>query len=371
MKILIVKLSAIGDVIHILPALNAVRKQYPDAHITWLVEEAAYSVIQGHKALDRIIVSKRKTWLKGLVRRSCLKNIREACGFIKDLRDTRYDLILDFQALLKSGVLIGLARGGRKIGFDKGMEHQEHSYIFLNERVPPVDMEVHALTRGMMLLEAIGISSNDVEYNIYISDQDRKKAEDLLQQHKKKEYKLLAAINPVAKWETKLWDNAKFAKLADRLIKQYNAKVFFTGSAEDRELILDIISRMKCKAYNLAGMTSLKILAALYEKASIVVSTDTGPMHLAAAVGTPVVALFGPTAPWRTGPFGDGHQIVRAGLECSPCFKRQCKTAECMKQISIKQVLDAVSRVIEQFNSVKKSTPEGPPARRALSSGMC
>jgi 3-deoxy-D-manno-octulosonic-acid transferase/heptosyltransferase-1 len=340
-KILIVKLSAIGDVIHILPALNAVRKQYPDAHITWLVEEAAYSVIQGHKALDRIIVSKRKTWLKGLVRHSCLKNIREACGFIKDLRDTRYDLILDFQALIKSGVLM------------------------------PVDMEVHALTRGMMLLEAIGISSNDVEYNIYISDQDRKKAEDLLQQHKKKEYKLLAAINPVAKWETKLWDNAKFAKLADRLIKQYNAKVFFTGSAEDRELILDIISRMKCKAYNLAGMTSLKILAALYEKASIVVSTDTGPMHLAAAVGTPVVALFGPTAPWRTGPFGDGHQIVRAGLECSPCFKRQCKTAECMKQISIKQVLDTASRVIEQFNSVKKSTPEGPPARRALSSGMC
>jgi 3-deoxy-D-manno-octulosonic-acid transferase/heptosyltransferase-1 len=310
------------------------------------VEEAAYGVIKGHKALDRIIVSKRKTWLKGLVRRSCLKNIREACGFIKDLRDTRYDLILDFQALLKSGVLIGLARGGRKIGFDKGMEHQEHSYIFLNERIKPVDMEIHALTRGMMLLESIGIQSREAVFNLPVSDQDRNAANDLLIQHGIKTPELLAAINPVAKWETKLWDNAKFAKLADSLIKQYNAKVFFTGSAEDRELILDIISRMKCKAYNLAGMTSLKTLAALYEKTSIVVSTDTGPMHLAAAVGTPVVALFGPTAPWRTGPFGHGHKIIRADLECSPCFKRQCNTIDCMKQISVDQVFDAAMSAI-------------------------
>ncbi len=345
MNILIVKLSAIGDVIHTFPALNAVRKQYPDAHITWLVEEAASSLIEGHTALNRVLVSKRKSWIKGIAGHSYLDNIREACSFIKELRDTKYDIILDFQALLKSGILIGLAKGKRKIGFDKGMQHQEHSYIFLNERVPPVDMEIHALTRGMMLLEAIGISSNDIEYNIYISDQDRKKADDLLQQHEKKEYKTIVAINPVAKWETKLWDNAKFAKLADNLIKQYNAKVFFTGSAEDRELILDIISRMKGKTYSLAGRTTLKTLAAIFEKTDFIISTDTGPMHMAAAVGTPVIALFGPTAPWRTGPFGIDHQIIRADLECSPCFKRQCKTIDCMKQISVEQVLNGVERL--------------------------
>ena len=345
MNILIVKLSAIGDVIHTLPVLNAVRKCYPDAHITWLVEEAASSLIEGHTALNRVLVSKRKSWIKGITGHSYLDNIREAFSFIKELRDTKYDLILDFQALLKSGILIRLARGKRKIGFDKGMEHQEHSYIFLNERIPPVDMEIHALTRGMMLLEAIGIRSYDVEYNIYISDQDRKKADDLLLQHEEKEYKTIAAINPVAKWETKLWDKAKFAKLADSLIKQYNVKVVFTGSAEDRNLILDIISKMKGKAYNLAGMTSLKTLIAVFEKTDFLISTDTGPMHMAAAVGTPVIALFGPTAPWRTGPFGAGHQIIRAGLECSPCFKRQCKTIECMKQISVEQVLDGVERL--------------------------
>lgn len=346
MNILIVKLSAIGDVIHTLPALNAVRKKYPDAHITWLVEEATYSVIKGHKALDKIIVSRRKTWLKGFAGRFCLKNIREACSFIKELRDTRYDLILDFQALLKSGVLIGLARGRRKIGFDKGMDHQEHSYIFLNERIKPVDMEVHALTRGMMLLESIGIHSREAVFNVPISDRDRDAADDLLMQHGIKAPKALVAINPMAKWETKLWDNLKFSSLAERLIKQANADVIFTGGMEDHEAIEYIISNMKTRAANLAGKTDLKTLAALYEKTSIVVSTDTGPMHLAAAIGTPVVALFGPTAPWRTGPFGPGHTIIKADLECSPCFKRQCDTINCMKQITVDEVLDAVMSAI-------------------------
>ena len=233
MNILIVKLSAIGDVIHTLPALNAIRKRYPDAHITWLIEEAASSLIEGHTALNRVLVSKRKTWLKGLAGRSCLNHIREACSFIKHLRDTRYDLILDFQSLLKSGVLIGLARGGQKIGFDKGMDHQEHSYIFLNERIKPVDMEVHALIRGMILLESIGIKSREAVFNVPISDQEHNAANDLLMQHGIKTPGLLVAINPMAKWETKLWDNLKFSNLADRLIEQANADVILTGSQED------------------------------------------------------------------------------------------------------------------------------------------
>jgi lipopolysaccharide heptosyltransferase I len=345
-NILIVKLSAIGDVIHTLPALNAVRKQYPDAHITWLVEEAAAVLLEGHEALDRVIVSKRKHWIRdlGTFRRN--HAVREICGFIRKLRDTKYDMILDFQALFKSGVLIGLARGGRKIGFDKGMEHQEYSYIFLNERVPPVDMEVHALTRGMMLLESIGIQFREVVFNLPVSDQDRNIANDLLMQHGIKTPELLVAINPMAKWETKLWDNLKFSNLADRLIEQANADVIFTGSQEDSEAIEDIISNMKSEAANLSGKTDLKTLAALYEKASIVVSTDTGPMHLAAAIGTPVVALFGSTAPWRTGPFGASHKITRANLECSPCFKRQCNTIDCMKQISVQQVMDAINSIL-------------------------
>ena len=346
MKILIVKLSAIGDVIHTLPSLNAIRKHYPDAHITWLIEEAASSLVIGHEALDRVIISKRKQWIKKIFGQSCLKNIKEAYQFIKELRDTEYDLIIDFQGLLKSAVLIALARGKRKIGFDKGMEHMEHSYIFLNERIPPVNMDNHALLRSLMLINALGIKSKEIEYKIPVSDYTRNITNELLERHGIKGAGLFVAINPVAKWETKLWDNRKFALLADRLIEKYNASVIFTGSQSDKSTIKNIMSFMSKKAVNLAGKTTLKKLAALYEKTRFVISTDTGPMHMAAAVGTPVIALFGPTAPWRTGPFGSEHKILRSGPDCSPCFKRQCNTIDCMKQISVEQVLDAANSIL-------------------------
>ncbi|MFC1488657.1 lipopolysaccharide heptosyltransferase II [Thermodesulfobacteriota bacterium] len=346
MNILIVKLSAIGDVIHTLPALNAIRKHYPRAHITWLVEEDAYPLLEGHAALDRILVSKRKRWLKNPRNLSLINSIKEAYQFIKELRDAEYDLIIDFQALLKSGVLIGLSKGKKKIGFDKGMEHMEHSYLFLNERVPSVNMNNHAILRSMMLLKSLGIHSNEIVYNLPISDQDRMRAEDLMEQHGVKESRPLVAINPLAKWNTKLWNNRKFGRLADILIERYGAGVVFTGSREDRKTIQEIIDGMELKAANFAGKTGLKILAALYEKADFLISTDTGPMHLAAAVNTPVVALFGPTAPWRTGPFGPGHRIIQAGLDCSPCFKRKCETTDCMKEISVEKVLKSALKII-------------------------
>lgn len=346
MNILIVKLSAIGDVIHTMPALNAIRRHYPDARITWLVEEAASGLLEGHEALDRVLVSKRKRWLKNLRTSSRFEAVREAYRFVKELRDTHYDLIFDFQALLKSGILIALARGKRKVGFDKGLEHMEYSYLFLNERVPAVDMEHHALLRGLMLLNALGIASDAIDYKLPVSDNDREKVDDLLSQKRLKNAGKLVAINPVAKWGTKLWPYHKFAQLADRLIEQYDAEIIFTGSLKDRLVIESITSAMKGRAVNLAGKTTLKMLAALYAKADIVVSTDTGPMHLAVSVGTPVVALFGPTAPWRTGPYGSGHQIVRVELECAPCFKRRCGTIDCMHRIAVDQVLDAVKKII-------------------------
>ncbi|MFC1567277.1 lipopolysaccharide heptosyltransferase II [Thermodesulfobacteriota bacterium] len=346
MNILIVKLSAIGDVIHTLPALNALRQHYPEAHITWLVEEAAYDLVKGHEALDRVLVSKRKRWLKDLRGSGCFKAVKESYGFLKELRDTHYDLILDFQALLKSGILIALAKGERKVGFGRGLEHMEHSYIFLNERIPAVDMEHHALSRGLMLLNALGIPTPEVEYKLPLFDDNRQKVEDLLRRYDVENPQQIVAINPVAKWETKLWSNQKFAHLADSLIEEYACEIVFTGSLNDRPAIDNIISKMKSRAANLAGETTLKELAALYSKAQMVISTDTGPMHLAAAVGTPVVALFGPTAPWRTGPYGSGHQIVRVDLECAPCFKRHCETTECMHQIAAAQVLEAASKII-------------------------
>ncbi len=345
MNILIIKLSAIGDVIHTLPVLNALRRYYPDANITWLVEEAAADLVIGHEALDRVMVSKKKQWIKQLKTSLWKPAVLEIFRFIRDLRDTKYDIILDLQALLKSGVMVALSRGGRKVGFGPGMDHQEHSYLFLNERIPAVSMEIHALERGLILLEKIGIPHDLVEYRLPVSDFDRKRADTLLKACTGKHTGPLVAINPVAQWETKLWDITKFSRLADSLIEKYKATVLFTGSPADREYIDSIIAGMGAIAENLAGKTTLKVLGALYEKSDLLISTDTGPMHLGAAVGIPVVALFGPTAPWRTGPFGPGHRVIRSEIVCSPCFKRHCETIGCMKNISVRQVITGIKEL--------------------------
>jgi 3-deoxy-D-manno-octulosonic-acid transferase/heptosyltransferase-1 len=149
------------------------------------------------------------------------------------------------------------------------------------------------------------------------------------------------AVNPVAFWETKLWDEAKFAALCDRIVTELGLPVVFTGENPEG-VIARIRSRMQAPSASVAGETTLRELAALYKMASLLVTTDSGPMHLAAAVGTPVVALFGPTSPERTGPYGEGHIVIRQGLPCSPCFRKTCDTLECMNTIGVDEVLQAV-----------------------------
>jgi ADP-heptose:LPS heptosyltransferase len=153
----------------------------------------------------------------------------------------------------------------------------------------------------------------------------------------------LVVINPVARWKTKLWDEEKFARLADRLITERRAVVIFTGSPDDRAITERILGMMRENALNWAGETTLRELAALASLADLFITTDTGPMHLAAAAGARVVALFGPTAPWRTGPYGPGHVVVRNGRACSPCFRRTCDDGvRCMEEMTVEEVMEKI-----------------------------
>jgi heptosyltransferase-1 len=352
MKILIVKLSAIGDVIHTLPALTALHRHYPDAQIDWLVEDAAADLVRAHASLSRVLVWRRKEFVRLLKAGRLPSAGRLFLSLLLQLRGTHYDLIIDFQALLKSSLWIFLARGRRKAGFDQGMEHSEHSHLFLNERVPAVSMEMHALDRGLTLLHALGIPESQVLYDVPIGEEDGQAAKLLLLASGVRLDQPLVAINPVAKWPTKLWSAKQFSALAGCMLEK-GYQVVFTGSKEDRAVIDEMALPLGSSVIRLDGRTTLKTLAAVYRIASVVVSTDTGPMHLAAAVGTPVVALFGPTSPWRTGPYGKGHVVLRAGVSCSPCFSRSCKTTElepvaCMNRITVEQVVEAVGRTVTE-----------------------
>jgi heptosyltransferase-1 len=347
-SILIIKLSAIGDVVHTLPFLEVIRANFPNARIDWVVEEASSQIIEGHPAIDHVFVSHRTSWQKQLFRRressAALLGIRE---FLKELRAETYDWVVDLQGLLKSALLLGLSRGRRKIGPNWG---KEGSRLFLTE--PPffVEADLHAVEKYLKAADFLECDRTSWKGDIPIREADKRTIEKFLHENKL-ERKILVAINPMAKWATKLWELEKFSALADRFQKELSCNVVFTGSRQDREDVNQIIQRMDENPLNLTGQTNLKELAYLYSRCQLLVSTDTGPMHLAAAMGCPVVALFGPTAPWRTGPYGPAHAVIRQEMACSPCLKKKCEDLRCMRDITVDRVFCAVKQRLDLLRS--------------------
>ena len=336
MNILIVKLSAIGDVIHTLPSLAALRKLYPEASITWAIEDAPSDLISDHPYLDRIIVSHRKQWIRDLKKGRITRPIREIRNFINDLRKQPYDLVIDFHGLIKSAVLVLLSSGKRKLGYDS---MQELSGLFLNEKISE-DMNKHAVDRYLDFLRYLGTDIKDPEFLIPVSEENINRVDELLQRNDIDKKGRFVAVSPVALWDTKLWADEKFAGLCDCIAEELKVSVVLTGT--ERGKLEKIQSLMRAPSVNLGGKTTLRDLAYLYQRSALLVTTDSGPMHLAAAVGTPVVALFGPTDPSRTGPYGKRHTVIRKGLSCSPCFLKKCDSMRCMSEITVDEVFQAV-----------------------------
>jgi 3-deoxy-D-manno-octulosonic-acid transferase/heptosyltransferase-1 len=336
MNILIVKLSAIGDVIHTLPSLAALRRLYPEANITWVVEDASSDLISGHPYLDKVIVSHRKEWVRDMKRGLVSKPIREIRAFIDDLRRQSYDLVIDFHGLIKSAAIVLLSSGKRKLGYDS---MHELSGLFLNEKIPE-DMRKHAVDRYLDFLRYLGSDAKEPEFLIPIGEENNSRVEALLQRNKIDKKDSFVAVSPVALWDTKLWADEKFAALCDRVSEELKVSVVFTGS--ERGKLEQIQSLMKTPSVNLGGETTLRDLAYLYQRSALLITTDSGPMHIAAAVGTPVIALFGPTDPLRTGPYGKGHLVIRRELSCSPCFLKKCNSMKCMSDITVDEVFHTV-----------------------------
>jgi len=348
--ILIIKLSAIGDVVHSLPLLEVLCEQFHTARIDWVVEEDAAGIVEGHPCIDELFLFPRKTWLKRVSRNGgCISSGREAVRFVRRLRMKKYDIVIDLQGLLKSGLLTFLARGKRKIALNNG---REGSSLFVHEKVAVPTTEIHALEKYLCIARHLGVENPQWYGYIPIHESDKSYVDSLLQELGPNP--LLIAVNPMARWESKLWEPNRFALLADLINETLGATVIFTGSRADKDPIVQIQSKMKTAALNFAGRITLKQLAYLYQRCAVVISTDTGPMHIAAAMKYPtVVALFGPTSPVRTGPYGSAQKVVRSGVACSPCFKKRCDDMQCMRQITVDMVYGAVKEVLARSHFIE------------------
>jgi len=344
-NILIIKLSAIGDVIHTIPSLIALRKAYPNANISWVIEETASPIVKENPYIDTLIISRRKTWAENLKKGKHLpETFREIRMFIRKLRQRPYDIVIDFNGLLKSALLVFISRSHRKIGYDS---FQELSGLFYNEKIYE-NMDIHAVDRYLDFVRYLGIECDNPEFLLPVSQTERETVDKLLFNAGFSRNKKFIAISPMSfAGETRLWYEDRFATLADRIIKELKTEVVFTGNRSGG-MIDRINSMMTNKALNLEGKTSLLELAHLYKQAKLLITPDSGPMHIAAAVGTPVIALFAPSAFWRTGPYGPSHTIISVNLPCSPCFLKKCPTKKCMEDISVDHVFAAVKKYIKE-----------------------
>jgi heptosyltransferase-1 len=330
-RILIIKPSSLGDVVHALPTLAMLRSRFPSAHIAWLVKEQWSGLLERAEGLDKIwpIQPGLKGWL----------------AIIPQLRAERFDIVVDLQGLLRSGVVGWLTGAARRIGFANA---REGSVWLYSEKVPVALPDMHAVDRYLLVAARLGAPSAgqpSPAFRLRRLPEDHKAVADVLARHGLSEKTRWIAINPFARWPTKRWPLESFAGVADRIQQQGWGRIVLFGGGGDKPQAQAMMQRMHTAAVDVTGEMPIKLLPALLESAAVLLTNDSGPMHIAAAVGTPVVALFGPTNPARTGPYGSRHTILQHKIPCSPCYSRRCHNVshlECLVNISEDTVLAAV-----------------------------
>ncbi|MBN2578176.1 MAG: glycosyltransferase family 9 protein [Pirellulales bacterium] len=330
-RFLIVRLSAIGDVIQALPLACALRDHFPRAYIAWAVEGRAGSLLEGHSAINELIP----------LQRGWLKSPRGVWRLWRHLRSRRFDVALEAQGLLKAAILARLSGARRRIGFGKPWGRELTPW--LNTEVVDTG-EVHIIERNLRLLHPLGIASPAVRFDLPEHEADRRAAGFMLQA-----IRLggpFALINPGAGWPSKLWPTARYAAVAEYLANKWDlpALVVWAGPAERR--LAEEIAAAAPGHVRLAPETTLGQLAALARRARLFIGSDTGPLHLAAATGTPCVGLYGPWPAKRHGPFGPRHVCVQKAFFEGPTRRRRHAPKTYMEAIQIDDVCRACEVIL-------------------------
>jgi len=319
LKILVVKTSSLGDVVHALPAVNALAEAFPDAEIDFLVCPAFADIVHYCRKLHQIILFDRKKF----------KNWKTALPYslslIRELRQREYDLIIDLQGLLRSALFAGFAKGKRKIGFLKPREMPARLFYNESAAVAPG----HAVERNMALIRHITGIPATAELSLPEDPEFKKEAETLLKKTGVSPDVPLIAIAPGARWKSKRFPAELFGKAA-KIIGTRHPEVRFLllGASSENEDSATIAAFLPERAVNLTGKTSIGSMFELLRNARGLLCNDSGPMHIAAALHTPVLALNGPTAPHRTGPYGKNCRVLQTEeLSCLGCLKRVCPKA--------------------------------------------
>jgi heptosyltransferase-1 len=341
-RILIVLHGSIGDVTRALPLANLLRKGFPKAYLAWSVEPTSRPLLEGCRALDEIILFDRgRPW--------------SFWPFLGKIRSRRFDLVLDLQRHLKSGVISRYSGAPQRIGFHRS-DSKEFNWLFNNRHIERFGESTSKLNHYLKFADYLGIDQAPVAWEFVVTDEEKVSVAEHLRQVRRR----FAVLFVGSRWQSKQWFPAQIAECAELLQAEHQLDVVLLGAKEDQPIAREAMARAHGQVIDLVGCTSLREALGIIERAEVAVGPDTGLMHVAAAVGTPVVSLWGATDPQRTGPYGFTDLAIQGRAPCVPCGRRHCSIGLiCMQSITKEQLADKIEQGLRGV-SADKVTYGGP-----------
>ena len=334
-KILIIRLSALGDTIHTLPAVYALRQKYPKAQIDWVIEDKACKFIKNNPLVNNVYIIERKK-----------RNVITFLQLISKIRKEKYDIALDFQQLLKSGLILGFSGAKRRITLDNG---REFSNFFANEIIKTnrrlFDFNYHVVNRNFDLVKALGVNNNEIKFVLPdFSNEYSKEIKSIILDESKK----IIVLAPSTTWTNKHWTIQGWRDIINEFKNDYN--IILTADSQAQELLAKIADGYN-NVINLAGKTNLCDLIYIFRKADLIVSTDSGSANIAWSVNAKsIITLFFATSAKRTAPFSDNYFSVSSNIECSPCMKRKCRLKnhknKCITSINSNDIIQIMKKIL-------------------------
>jgi predicted lipopolysaccharide heptosyltransferase III len=329
---LIIKLRYIGDVLLATPTVRAIKTARPDVRVTMLVNRGTEDVLSGNPDMDEIVILDKES-------------LAEQWQLIAGLRRRRFDTVIDLTDGDRAAFLSWISGAPVRIGFNDEHRWRGRCYTQVVQPAPGVR---HRIDRDLEALKPLSIQAGSKDLQLWLMPEEANSADQLLDQLGVQRSQSIVILQPGARYWFKAWPSERFAELADRLTSQYGCQVLIGGSRQESDLAEQIRQMAKSRPIIMAGRTTIKQFAAIAKKSALFVGNDSGAMHIASAVGTPVVALFGPSSPVEWGPRGGATEVIYKGLDCRTCFHPICHRGEqnCMKLIAVDEVMSASGRLM-------------------------
>ncbi|MGC8906945.1 MAG: glycosyltransferase family 9 protein [Desulfomonilaceae bacterium] len=361
-RVLIIKPSSLGDVVHALPVVHAIKRVYPRCYVAWIVQSSFAGILENDPTIDELIpISIPSTSDPAAERGAYRKAAAATAASLRDLRQrfrrAPFDLALDLHASFRSGLFALACRGARRIGFS---DAKELNTWFQDEYVRPPEDALHAVEKNLACARYLGVEPAPQDFRVVVGDQQRLRVQSFLAECGIAPDAELVYVNACARWTTKLWNVEAWAAVCRLLKERRGVHIVLGGAPGDRPYLETIRGAAHTELLITAGELTLAESAALLELSDLYLGVDSGPMHIAAFVDTPVVALFGPTDPAKVGPYGEGHEVARReDLPCLGCRKRFCDNPRCMDELDPVEVARICQTVLARRSTAQSRLSRG------------